>query len=172
VTLATAGPRWQAATREMSYILGSSPSQLPYTHPRVHPHLHAVLMRHHMHSWCRYSDALDAALSTGRADVIAAVVDELIIRNGMKAAIAARSAAALVPVVQHVCKYIAHPDHARMCLQVANLIFDLHVDTVLHDDDLSKLVLDLKGRLGAEVKVQQDLQLLQGMIEMLLQCQY
>jgi UTP15 C terminal len=104
--------------------------------------------------------------------VVAAVVDELILRNGMASAIASRSAATLLPVLQHVCKYIAHPDHARMCLQIVNLIFDVCADLVVRDADLAKLALDLKGRIGAEVKVQQDLQLLKGMVEMLLQSQY
>lgn len=120
---------------------------------------------------CRYSDALDAALRTGRVDVIAAVMEELIVRNGMQSALSSRAAPELLQVLQHICKYIAHPDYARMCLQVGNLIMDLHANLLVSDEGLSALVLDLRGRLGAEVKVQEDLLLLQGAAEMLLQNQ-
>lgn len=120
----------------------------------------------------RYADALNAALQTGRADVVVTVIEELAARSGLAAAMGKRDPESLVPLLRHVCKYIAHPNHARVMLQLANRLLDMYVGMLCASDDLSKLADELRGRVAAEINLQQDLQCLQGSLDLLLNAPY
>ena len=60
---------------------------------RLAPHDHALRR-------FRYGEALDAALAGGRAEVVAAVIEEIGRRGGLKTALAGRDAAGLGPVLR------------------------------------------------------------------------
>ena len=120
----------------------------------------------------KYADALDAALRTARADVVASVLEELAMRSGLGAALSGRGTADLLQLLQHACRYIMHPHHARMMLHVANRLLDLYAHLVGGDDELGALLEQLRGGVIAEVKVQQELRSLQGALDLILNSPY
>ena len=73
---------------------------------RLAPHDHALRR-------FRYGEALDAALAGGRAEVVAAVIEEIGRRGGLKTALAGRDAAGLGPVLRFIARHVANPRHSR-----------------------------------------------------------
>jgi U3 small nucleolar RNA-associated protein 15 len=78
---------------------------------RLAPHDHALRR-------FRYSEALDSALVGGRAEVVAAVMEEIGRRGGLKAALAGRDAATLAPVLKFIARHVAQPRHTQQLLGV------------------------------------------------------
>ena len=96
------------------------------------------------------------------------MVEELAAREGLTNAIKSRDEASVVKLMAMLNKYVAHPDHAATVMQVLNCVFDMHSDMLLESQALMRLIEDLQGRIGAEVKVMQEMQALAGPIQLLL----
>ena len=120
----------------------------------------------------KYADALDATLKTDRADVVASMLEELALRSGLHAALAGRTGPSLLVLLQHTCKHVTHPNHSRMMLSVANLLLDMYTHLIGHNDELGVLLAQLRSRVIAEVKLQQELQQLQGSLNLILNSPY
>lgn len=116
----------------------------------------------------RYGDALDEALTHGQVDIVLSLVEELAARDGLAAAIRSRTPASLIQLLLMLNKNVEHPGHAATVLQVVNCVLDLHLETVAGSAALVDLLHDLKGRIGAEIKVQEELTELSGQVAMLL----
>lgn len=99
-------------------------------------HVVAARKRAHLKPYDRflrkfhYQDALDAALATRRADVVDSVLEELAARGGLQSAIAGRNAEQVLPLLRHVCKYIADPRHTRLLAGVAHRLLDAYAPVV------------------------------------------
>jgi hypothetical protein len=91
---------------------------------------------------------------------------------GLTAALSGRKPEDLVNLLQHTCKYITHPQHSNMMLHVVNRILDLYGDVLGRNEDVDSLLDQLRGRVAAEVKVQQELQQLQGSLDLLVNMSY
>lgn len=100
------------------------------------------------------------------------MIEELSARAGLLAALSGRKPEDLVKLLQHACKYIAHPHHANMMLHVANRVLDLYGDILGKNVEVDGLLDQLRGRVAVEVKVQQELQQLQGSLDMLVNMSY
>ena len=71
---------------------------------------------------CRYSRALDEAVQTNRIAVVISVIDELAGREGLTTALENRFAGSLVPLVQFLAKYVAHPQYSKVAMSTLSLI--------------------------------------------------
>ena len=78
----------------------------------------------------RYRAALDAALASGRPEVVASVLDELAARAGLNAALGSRDEASLAPLLAHVGRHIADPRHTRLLAGVAHRLLDAYGSVV------------------------------------------
>ena len=84
-----------------------------------------MLESQYMHNG-RYKDALDAALVTKRAEVVASVVEELAARAGLNAALGTRNAAGVAAILEHVRRHICDPRHARQLTAIAHRMMDAY----------------------------------------------
>ena len=142
----------------------------------------------------RYREALDAALSTRRPEIIAGVVDELTARGALNAAFGAggggggRSADTLLPIVQHASTYISDPRHTQMLCALSHRLLDSYampadsssaggegggagggrVSATTSEAQLLEALKRLRERANAEIKVQDELVELKGMLDALL----
>lgn len=82
------------------------------------------------HCFGRYRAALDAALASGRPEVVASVLGELAARAGLNAALGGRDEASLAPLLAHVARHIADPRHTRLLAGVAHRLLDAYGSVV------------------------------------------
>lgn len=121
-----------------------------------------------------YTEALTAALETKRPEVVASMIDELTARGGLSAALSGRSMDTLVPLVDHLRSYIADPRYTQRTVAVAHQVLDMYGGLAGSggagpggDELLQKLEL-VKERLQLELRVQDELLGIKGMLEPLL----
>jgi hypothetical protein len=67
-----------------------------------------------------YRAALDAALLSRDPNVVASMLEELVARRGLAAALAGRDDASLEPVLAYLVKHVVDPRYASLLLDVAN----------------------------------------------------
>lgn len=72
-----------------------------------------------------YHAALDAALQNGSPEVVVSVVEELVRRNGLRAALSGRDQLTLQPLLSFLINQITLPPFAGVFISVANLLLDM-----------------------------------------------
>lgn len=113
----------------------------------------------------RYGEALDAALGTRDPSVVASVLEELTIRGGLNSALGNRDSETLVPLLSHLCKYIGEPRYTKLLSGVTHRILDAYAEVVGASEEVDSKLWQLKERIMAEVRVQDSLLEVQGMLE-------
>jgi U3 small nucleolar RNA-associated protein 15 len=107
--------------------------------------------------------------------VVSGVVEELVTRGALSAALSGRDAEALLPVVEHMVKYVTDPRHTQMLCALGHRLLDAYTmpgDSGGATDATSRGLLStlnvLQERANAELRVQDDLISLKGMLDSLL----
>jgi len=106
--------------------------------------------------------------------VVSGVVEELVTRGALSAALSGRDAEALLPVVEHMAKYIVDPRHAQMLCAVGHRVLDAYAmpeDSGAADATSRGLLNTLniwQERINAELSVQDHLISIKGMLDSLL----
>ncbi|DBA71319.1 hypothetical protein WJX79_008210 [Trebouxia sp. C0005] len=116
----------------------------------------------------QYREALDAAISTDRPEIVSSIVEELAARSGLPAALGGRDADGLIPVLRCLCKFIVDPRYARLLLGVAHRVLDTYAGEVGVSSEVDKQLVKLKEYVSLELRLHHELQQLQGMLEPIL----
>ncbi|KAJ1526723.1 hypothetical protein ONE63_008303 [Megalurothrips usitatus] len=121
----------------------------------------------------QYSRALDSVLLpyviSKNPHVTVAVLQELMRRKGLRAALAGRDAKSLLSVLRFLCKYIGDHRYTRTVTDVTNILLDIYGGTWdKFPPNVCQLVHTLSARARDEVALTQDLASLEGMMEILL----
>lgn len=74
----------------------------------------------------QYSKALDAALKAKKPEIGVSVIQELIRRGGIKAAIAGRDEKSINPLVKFLVRYIGDPRFSRTLLDIAIMFVNIY----------------------------------------------
>lgn len=107
-------------------------------------------------------------LETGQIDIVLSLVEELAARQGLVTALRNRPESSIARLLAQLNKYAAHPEHARCVVQTVETVLELHADAIARSEALTSLLLDLKSRIAAEAKLQEQLQMMHGAMEMML----
>ncbi|KAJ1621833.1 WD40-repeat-containing domain protein [Pavlovales sp. CCMP2436] len=113
----------------------------------------------------RYKEALDEALKSHEPAIVAAVVEDLVQRGGLRAALASRDELSLEPVLRFLARHIANPNMSRTCARMANLLLELYDESAWGSELNSNLLLRLRQVIEQELTSQQALTKLAGTIE-------
>jgi U3 small nucleolar RNA-associated protein 15 len=116
----------------------------------------------------RVGEALDAALATGRPEVIAAVVEEIGARGGTRAALSNRDEARLGPVLRFIARQIANPRHTRQLVGVAGKVLDVYGGEVGVSPAVDGALRLIRERVAGTLKLQDALANLSGIAAPLL----
>jgi len=116
----------------------------------------------------KYHDALDAALVNGSPDVVVAVIEELVQRNGLRIALQGRDQHTLEPVVAFLVRQITSPPFAAVLIGVANLLLDMYAPVLGQSAAIDELFVKLRTTLEAEMRLQAELAQLMGAMDVLL----
>jgi len=117
----------------------------------------------------QYREALSSALSTGDYTVVVGVMEELVARGGLVSAISNRDAPSLEPLLAFLCKHAVSPNQSRLLIPVAHKVLDMYATMFGLSSNIKNLVALLRDRVLVEVRIQQKLQHLQGIMQPLLQ---
>lgn len=124
----------------------------------------------------RFREALDQSLQTRDPGVVLAVLEQLCAQGGdghaLQAALSQRTASGLQPIMKILCKYVADPRTMKVSVPIAHAVFDLYSQVVGISNEFDTKVMQLHERVQSEVKAQEELAKLQGMLEPLLHAQY
>ena len=111
----------------------------------------------------RFGDALDAALSNRRPEVVMAVIEDIEKRGGITKALANRDEHRLVPVLDFIVKYIANPRHTRDLIRLSQEILDLYGSDVGTNKRVDRCLNQLRERVMLELRLEDTLDKLSGM---------
>ena len=116
----------------------------------------------------RYGEALDAALAGGRAEVVAAVLEEIGARGGLRTALSGRDAAALAPVLKFAARHVSNPRHTRQLVGVVSRVIDIYGGEVGASPVVDAALRSVRERVAKQLKVQEELARLSGVAAPLL----
>ena len=116
----------------------------------------------------QYKEALDAAVASNRLDVIYTVLEALLVRSAMEAALANRNEEALLPLLKVLIKHITDPRVADLLCTVAHMLLDQYAGVVGQSKAFDQKLKLLKERTCVELRNQRQLMALQGMTESIL----
>lgn len=109
--------------------------------------------------------------------VVAAVLEELANRGGLAAALEGRDRDSILPLMKHLSKWLTHPRHAQQLSSVCHKLLDGDLPSCLSrsnreqeedSDALALQVMKLNDKLQCEVRLQEELMQIQGMLSALL----
>ena len=104
--------------------------------------------------------------------VVSAVVEELVSRSALGAALSGRDATSLLPIVNHVAKYITDPRHTQIMSALCHRLLDTYAMPPAHaagsGSSLVSLLSVLQERVSVELRVQDELAAIKGMLDSLL----
>ncbi|PIA16944.1 WD40 repeat-like protein [Coemansia reversa NRRL 1564] len=116
-----------------------------------------------------HSRALDAVLSNNRAGLtVVSLLQELIHRDGLVGALAGRDELSLDPIVRFLVKFIDHPRYTSVLITVAETLLDIYGDLLYQSTRISELLMRLRAKVRLELRLQQDMTMLLGSMDMLM----
>lgn len=102
----------------------------------------------------KYHEAFDAALINGSPDIVVAVIEELVQRNGLRIALQGRDQHTLEPVIAFLVRQITAPPFAAVLIGVANLLLDMYAPVLGKSAAIDELFVKLRNTLEAEMRLQ------------------
>ncbi|KAJ2032889.1 U3 small nucleolar RNA-associated protein, partial [Coemansia sp. S2] len=116
-----------------------------------------------------YARALDAVLSNNRTGLtVVSLLQELVHRDGLNTALAGRDELSLDPIVRFVVKFVDHPRYTGVLINVTEVLLDIYGDLLHQSSRIAELLGRLKAKVRMELRLQQDLTMLLGSMEMLM----
>jgi len=115
-----------------------------------------------------YKKALDEVLKTKQPMLVAALLQELVHRNGLEAALMSRSDVSLEPLLSYLIKFVANPRYSNLLIDVCGSVTSMYAKDLGQSVLLDDLFLKLQKQLQQEVRFQKDLQKMSGTIDLIL----
>lgn len=115
-----------------------------------------------------YKQALDEVLHSRQPATVAALLEELIHRNGLEAALATRDDTSLEPLLSFVIKFITNPRFSSLLVDVSDVILRNCTQDLGQSVLVDELFVKLQTQLRTEIKLQKDMQGLSGTIDLVL----
>lgn len=107
--------------------------------------------------------------------VVSAVIEELVNRNALGAALSGRDASMLSPIIKHTSKYITDPRYTQTLSSLCHQLLDTYALPLAPSmgggggsDTLLASLEVLQERVNVELRVQDDLFAIKGMLDSLL----
>ena len=99
--------------------------------------------------------------------LVISVLEELMARDGIRAALSGRSYGRLVPIIRILIENITNPRYSYVLTTVAEQIIDLYANVLGHSHEFDRLILKLKNTVVEEISLQRYLLNLGGSIDLL-----
>lgn len=116
----------------------------------------------------QYREALVASLKSSDPTVVVAVMEELVARCGLVAAVSNLDPSSLELLLSFLKKYVTVPKYSRLLVPFAHKVLDKCAGDFAISPSISHQVVVLREKVNAEVILQESLQSLQGLIQPLI----
>jgi len=117
----------------------------------------------------KYSAALDSVLRKQVPPTTTfSLIQELIHRDGLRTALSGRDDVLLEPILRLLLKHVADPRFGEMVSDVADIVIEMYTPVLGQSPIIDTLFLQLRKKVAAELRFQQDLTKARGALEMLL----
>ncbi|KAJ2800064.1 U3 small nucleolar RNA-associated protein 15 [Coemansia guatemalensis] len=83
-------------------------------------------------------------------------------------ALAGRDELSLDPIVRFLVKFIDHPRYTSVLVTVAETLLDIYDDLLYQSTRIAELVMRLRAKVRLELRLQQDMTMLLGSMDMLM----
>ncbi|KAJ1934626.1 U3 small nucleolar RNA-associated protein, partial [Kickxella alabastrina] len=116
-----------------------------------------------------YARALDAVLANNRTGLtVVSLLQELVHRDGLGTALSGRDELSLDPILRFVIKFIDNPRYTQLLVRVAEVLLDIYGQLLHQSARIADLLMRLRSKVRVELRVQQDLTMLLGSMDMLM----
>lgn len=116
----------------------------------------------------RHGDALVSVLESKNPGHVVAVMEELVSRKKLLRCVSNLDSEKLELLLAFLHKYCTVPKYSGLLMGLANKVVEMRVDDIRISEVLRKHIRNLKSTVEAEIRVQQSLQEIQGIISPLL----
>lgn len=127
-----------------------------------------------------YGEALDSVLikdwhskrGPKKALVAFSVIEELVARDGLRAALAGRDASTLEPILSLITRNVDDPSHASMLAHLTEAVLDMYGGLFGQSEkgqSIDGLLFKILVKVKRQVEITRQLSIMQGMVEMLQQ---
>ncbi|KZT62221.1 WD40 repeat-like protein [Calocera cornea HHB12733] len=116
----------------------------------------------------QYGAALDAVLQSETPTIVFSLIQELVQRDGLRAALAGRDDVFLEPVLRLLLKHVADPRFSDAVCDVAAIVLDIYRSVIGQSPLVDRLLRSLHRKVEGELKFQRELRQLQGALDMLI----
>uniref|UniRef100_A0A0D6RAL4 U3 small nucleolar RNA-associated protein 15 C-terminal domain-containing protein n=1 Tax=Araucaria cunninghamii TaxID=56994 RepID=A0A0D6RAL4_ARACU len=116
----------------------------------------------------RHTDALIYALKTANPKKIIAVMEELVARRMLMKSVVNLNGEDFELLIKFLCKYTAVPMYSRFLVALTDKVLDTRVEDLGNSETLKQQIGFLRSKVIEEIRVQQSMQELQGIIEPLI----
>lgn len=117
----------------------------------------------------QYKEALVSSLQTSNPTVVLAVMEELIRRQGLISAVSNFDSTSLELLLNFLRKYVTLPKYARILVPFAHKVLDKCAGDFGLSPSLLRQVSIIRDKVENEVRLQESLQSLQGLVQPLIQ---
>ena len=100
--------------------------------------------------------------------VVASVLQELLLRDGVRLALSGRDEDALVPILTFLCKYITDANYTPLLSEISMTVLDLYAVIIGRSEHVDDLLVKLRWRIHEQLALDAELLRLQGSLETLL----
>ncbi|KAJ8662044.1 hypothetical protein O0I10_002376 [Lichtheimia ornata] len=114
-----------------------------------------------------YHNALDEVLRLRNTNVTAAMLQELIHRDGLESALSGRDDVGLEPLVSFLIRHINQPRYTPLLVDVADVLLDIYTPVVGQSPLIDGLLGQLAFKVNREIDLQKDLTQAMGILDML-----
>ena len=100
--------------------------------------------------------------------VVASVLQELLLRDGARLALSGRDEDALVPILTFLCKHITDANYTPLLSEISMTVLDLYAVIIGRSEHVDDLLVKLRWRIHEQLALDAELLRLQGSLETLL----
>lgn len=119
----------------------------------------------------KYSAALDAVLQKNVPPTTTfSLIQELIHRDGLRSAMSGRDDVLLEPILRLLVKHVTDPRFGDLVCDVASLLIELYSPVFGQSPLVDSLLLRLRKKVLAEIRLQKELTKTKGTLEMVFSC--
>eukprot|EP01116_Phalansterium_solitarium_P012419 TRINITY_DN28684_c0_g1_i1.p1 TRINITY_DN28684_c0_g1~~TRINITY_DN28684_c0_g1_i1.p1 ORF type:complete len:524 (+),score=16.89 TRINITY_DN28684_c0_g1_i1:42-1613(+) len=116
----------------------------------------------------QYKNALDAALATKHAAVVASMITELARRDGLRIALGGRDEVTLQPLLVFLHQHIADPRYSSLAIDITNILLDIYSTVLGRSSEIDKLIAKIQSKVTEEMLFQKQMYELLGAMDCLL----
>ena len=111
---------------------------------------------------------MELLLGNHQSVIVISLLQELMLRGGLRSAIAGRDEDSLEPLLVFITKNIVRPRYTAILVDTLNITLDIYADVAIGSTVLEEAISKINHKIVQEFKVQDRIQQVLGALDMIL----